>query len=88
LKFRIEGGFDLVPFRFDLIHIEPLHPAAKCRPRDSRTDSSAPSCIRRLKIDPKTRRLVEAVDEEALTALGDEGVLAMICGQHERVFAR
>jgi len=76
IEIPLEGGFDLGPFRFDLITLN--HSIPEPNALVIKTDLGTILHTGDWKIDPNPQ-IGEAVDEEALTALGDEGVLAMIC---------
>ncbi|WP_298912283.1 ribonuclease J [uncultured Algimonas sp.] len=76
IEIPLQGGFDLGPFRFDLITL--THSIPEPNALAIRTDLGTVLHTGDWKIDPDPQ-IGEGVDEAALKALGDEGVLAMIC---------
>ena len=76
IEIPLGGSFDLGPFTFDLITL--THSIPEPNALAIRTALGTVLHTGDWKIDPKPT-IGEAVDEEALVALGDEGVLAMIC---------
>lgn len=76
IEIPMQGGFDLGPFRFDLITL--THSIPEPNALAIRTDLGTILHTGDWKIDPNPQ-IGTGVDEEALKALGDEGVLAMIC---------
>ena len=76
VEIPLKGSFELGPFTFDLITL--THSIPEPNALAIRTALGTVLHTGDWKIDP-TPTVGEAVDEEALKALGDEGVLAMIC---------
>ncbi|MGB3456387.1 MAG: ribonuclease J [Litorimonas sp.] len=76
IEIPLQGGFDLGPFRFDLITL--THSIPEPNALAIRTDLGTVLHTGDWKIDPNPQ-IGDGVDEAALKALGDEGVLAMIC---------
>ncbi|MGB6229611.1 MAG: ribonuclease J [Litorimonas sp.] len=76
IEIPLQGSFDLGPFTFDLITL--THSIPEPNALAIRTALGTVLHTGDWKIDP-TPAIGEAVDEAALKALGDEGVLAMIC---------
>ena len=76
VEIPLKGSFDLGPFTFDLITL--THSIPEPNALAIRTELGTVLHTGDWKIDPNPT-VGEAVDEEALKALGDEGVLAMIC---------
>ena len=76
IEIPVNGSFDLGPFTFDLIAL--THSIPEPNALAIRTALGTVLHTGDWKIDP-TPTVGEAVDEDALRALGDEGVLAMIC---------
>ena len=76
IEIPLQGSFDLGPFTFDLITL--THSIPEPNALAIRTALGTVLHTGDWKIDP-TPTVGEAVDEAALRALGDEGVLAMIC---------
>ena len=76
IEIPLKGSFDLGPFTFDLITL--THSIPEPNALAIRTALGTVLHTGDWKIDPNPT-VGEAVDEEALKALGDEGVLAMIC---------
>jgi ribonuclease J len=76
IEIPLKGSFDLGPFTFDLITL--THSIPEPNALAIRTALGTVLHTGDWKIDP-TPTVGEAVDEAALKALGDEGVMAMIC---------
>jgi len=76
IEIPLEASFDLGPFHFDLITLN--HSIPEPNALVIKTDLGTVLHTGDWKIDPSPQ-IGETVDEAALTALGDEGVLAMIC---------
>jgi ribonuclease J len=76
IEIPLKGSFDLGPFQFDLISL--THSIPEPNALAIRTDLGMVLHTGDWKIDPNPQ-IGEGVDEEALKAIGDEGVIAMIC---------
>lgn len=76
IEIPMQGSFDLGPFQFDLITL--THSIPEPNALAIRTDLGTVLHTGDWKIDPNPQ-IGTGVDEAALKALGDEGVLAMIC---------
>lgn len=76
IEIPLKGSFDLGPFQFDLISL--THSIPEPNALAIRTDLGMVLHTGDWKIDPNPQ-IGEGVDEEALKAIGEEGVLAMIC---------
>lgn len=76
IEIPLKGSFDLGPFQFDLISL--THSIPEPNALAIRTDLGMVLHTGDWKIDPNPQ-IGEGVDEDALRAIGDEGVLAMIC---------
>ncbi len=76
IEIPLKGSFELGPFQFDLITL--THSIPEPNALAIRTALGTILHTGDWKID-ETPTVGEAVDEQALRALGDEGVLAMIC---------
>ncbi|MEM7730328.1 MAG: ribonuclease J [Pseudomonadota bacterium] len=76
IEIPLQGSFELGPFQFDLITL--THSIPEPNALAIRTDLGTVLHTGDWKIDPNPQ-IGDGVDEAALKALGDEGVLAMIC---------
>lgn len=76
IEIPLKGSFDLGPFQFDLISL--THSIPEPNALAIRTDLGMVLHTGDWKIDPNPQ-IGEGVDEDALKAIGDEGVIAMIC---------
>lgn len=76
IEIPLKGSFDLGPFQFDLISL--THSIPEPNALAIRTDLGMVLHTGDWKIDPNPQ-IGEGVDEDALRAIGEEGVLAMIC---------
>ncbi|MGJ8559493.1 MAG: ribonuclease J [Litorimonas sp.] len=76
IEIPLKGSFDLGPFQFDLISL--THSIPEPNALAIRTELGMVLHTGDWKIDPNPQ-IGEGVDEDALKAIGDEGVIAMIC---------
>jgi ribonuclease J len=76
IEIPLEASFDLGPFHFDLISLN--HSIPEPNALVIKTDLGQVLHTGDWKIDPNPQ-IGDPVDEDALRAVGDEGVLAMIC---------
>ena len=76
IEIPLQGSFELGPFQFDLITL--THSIPEPNALAIRTEFGTVLHTGDWKIDPSPQ-IGEGVDEAALRALGDEGVIAMIC---------
>ena len=76
IEIPLQGSFELGPFQFDLITL--THSIPEPNALAIRTEFGTVLHTGDWKIDPSPQ-IGEGVDEAALRALGDEGVVAMIC---------
>lgn len=76
IEIPLKGSFELGPFQFDLISL--THSIPEPNALAIRTDLGMVLHTGDWKIDPNPQ-IGEGVDEDALKAIGDEGVIAMIC---------
>ncbi|MEL6687827.1 MAG: ribonuclease J [Pseudomonadota bacterium] len=76
IEIPLQGSFELGPFQFDLITL--THSIPEPNALAIRTEFGTVLHTGDWKIDPNPQ-IGEGVDDAALRALGDEGVLAMIC---------